>query len=141
MRQVADTETGEIMEVLDADIVGAEPYDYSSFRRMSMTVSREHRATIAETEATGTSLAKAEAEYHKQLALAVARLKPDHGATVAETLAKGEKPVVKAKEDRDIAAAKDRAAMERVRLCRADRDAAQAMGYWSRESGAEGWSK
>lgn len=141
MRQVADTETGEIMEVLDADLVGAEPYDYSSFRHMSMTVSREHRATIAETEETGEGLAKAEAEYHKQLAIAVARLKPIHGATIAETLAKGEKPVVEAKEARDVAAAKDRAAMERVRLCRADRDAAQAMGYWSRESGAEGWSK
>jgi hypothetical protein len=141
MRQVADTATGEILEVLDADLVGSEPYDYASFRRMSTTVSREHRATIAETEQTGEALAAAEADYHKQLAVVVARLKVVHGATIAETLAKGEDRVKEAKEARDIAAAKDRAAMERVRLCRADRDAAQAMGYWSREADSDGWSK
>ena len=140
MRQLVDPVTGEAFEVLDADLVASEPYDYSSFRRMSMTVSREHRAAIKTTENTGKALARAEAQYHKQLALAVSTLKAEHGATIAEALAKGESRVQIAKEARDCAAAEDRAAMETVRLCRHDRDAAQAMGFWSREAGAEGWT-
>lgn len=141
MRQVADIETGEIMEALDSDLVGAEPYSYDTFRRMSMTVSREHRKTIKEAKETGEALAEAEAEYHKQLALAVIKLKPEHGSTIAETLAKGEHEVQVAKEARDVASANDRAAMERIRLCRDDRNVAAALGYWSREAGAEGWQK
>lgn len=141
MRQVADCETGDIFEALDSDLVGAEPYDYASFRRMSMTVSRQHRTAISESARTGEDLARAEAAYHKALAIAVARLKPIHGSTIAETLAKGEDTVQEAKEDRDVCSAKDRAAMETIRLVRADRDAAQSMGYWSREAGADGWSK
>jgi Xaa-Pro aminopeptidase len=56
-------------------------------------------------------------------------------------MAKGEPDVKEAKEAMDIAEANERAAMETVRLVRSDRDAAQAMGYWSRESASAGWEK
>jgi len=138
MRIVVDPETGEQYEVLDDQLVGAEPYDYAGFRRMSMTVSREHRAAINAAEASGKKLAKATKEYRKQLALAVGRLKPQ-GATVAEVLAKGTDAVLEAKEEMDSAAAEDRAAMERIRLCRDDRGNALTMGAWSREANSDGW--
>jgi hypothetical protein len=139
---VTDTETGELFEVLDADLISdSEPYDYAGFRRMCMTISAQHRKAIADSRQTGVALARAEAEYHRQLAITIPRMKAEHGATGAEALAKGEPDVKAAKEARDIAAAVDRAAMETVRLVRSDRDAAQAMGYWSRESASAGWEK
>jgi len=141
MRQVIDPTTGESLEVLSDSLVGTEPYDYATFRRMCMTVSSQHRAAIANSTLTGEALSKAEADYHRQLAIEFGRLKPTHGAGGAEILAKGSDAVLQAKEGRDSAAARDRAAMETVRLCRADRDAAQAMGFWSREADADGWQK
>lgn len=113
-----------------------EPYDYDQFRRKAQAVSAEHQQAIDASEQTGKDLAHAEAEYHKQLAIAVGRLKPQ-GATVAETLAKGCPEVVSAKESRDQCAAIDRAAMERIRLCRDDRAVLLTLGAWSRA--AEAW--
>jgi hypothetical protein len=141
MRQVADIETGDIYEALDSDLVGGEPYDYAGFRRMSMAVSRQHRSAIRAAKDAGITLARAKAEYHRQVALAIPGMKAEHGATIAEQMAKGEPDVKEAKEAMDIAEANERAAMETVRLVRSDRDAAQAMGYWSRESASAGWEK
>lgn len=141
MRQVADIVTGEIYEAADADLVGSEPYDYASFRRMSMTVSRQHRTAIQAAKDSGIALARAKAEYHRQVALAIPGMKAEHGATIAEQMAKGEPVVQGAKEEMDIAEAEDRSAMETVRLVRSDREAAQSLGYWSREANADGWSK
>lgn len=141
MRQVADIETGEIYEAADSDLVGSEPYDYASFRRMSMTVSRQHRSAIQAAKDSGIILARAKTEYHRQVALAIPGMKAEHGATVAEQMAKGELAVSEAKEAMDIAEANDRSAMETVRLVRSDRDAAQSLGYWSREADADGWQK
>jgi predicted ATPase len=112
------------------------PYDYAGFRRAAQTISREHRDAINAGERAGKALAVAESEYHKHLAITVSRLRPE-GATVAETLAKGEPMVRQAKEERDQAAAIDRAAMERIRLCRDDRAVLLAMGAWSRQ--VNGW--
>lgn len=141
MRQVADIETGEIYEALDADLVDVEPYDYASFRRMSMTVSRQHRSAIRAAKDAGVTLARAKAAYHRQVALAIPGMKAEHGATIAEQMAKGEPDVQEAKEAMDIAEANERAAMETVRLVRSDREAAQSLGYWSREADADGWQK
>lgn len=135
MKPLLDPETGELYEALDSDLVGSEPYDYASFRRAAMTVSREHRAAIAEAQGAGNTLAHAEGEYHRELAMAVGRLKGEHGATIAETLAKGESPVRQAKEARDAAGAREKAAMERIRLCRDDRAVLLTMGAWSRQMG------
>lgn len=132
MRTLVDPDSGEIYEILDDALVGAEPYDYAAFRRAAMTVSREHRKAIGEAEAAGRALAAREAEYHRELALAVGAMKPLHGATIAETLAKGEGNVRTAKEARDAAGARERASMERVRLCRDDRAVLLTMGAWSR---------
>jgi hypothetical protein len=135
MRTLADPDTGEVYEVLDHDLTGSEPYDYPQFRRAAMTVSREHRKAITDAELAGKALAGAEGAYHKQLAVAVGTLKVAHGSTIAETLAKGVDSVKAAKEARDEAAARDRAAMERVRLCRDDRAVLLTMGAWSRQAG------
>src|SRR6185437_3299643 len=141
MRVVADVNTGELMEVVDGDLIGGEPYDYAAFRRSSMTVRRQHQDAIERTKETGTALAAAEKEYRKQLALAMPRMKDQYGATNAEAMAKVEKPVADAREALLIAEYEDRAAMEEVRLVRADRETAQACGYWSREAGSDGWTK
>jgi hypothetical protein len=140
---LVDPVSGEQVEVLDEATLLSEanPYDFASYKRMTMSVSTEHRQAIMASESSGKALASAEAQYHKALAIAVGRLKAQHGSTIAETLAKGEETVTAAKEARDSAAAVDRAAMERVRLCRDDRAAALTMGAWSRESGAEGWDR
>ena len=139
MRQVTDMESGEVFEALDSDLVGTEVYDYGTFRRAAMAVSREHRKAISEAEMTGKALAVAEADYHRHLAGSVAWLKAEHGSTIAETLAKGQPEVKDAKEERDVAAAHDRAAMERIRLCRDDRAVLLTMGAWSRQAG--GWGE
>lgn len=142
MRVVVDPQTGEQFEVVDGDLIGAEVYDYAQFRRASMTVSRQHRATIKRTEETGKAVAAAEKEYRKQLAITIPLMKEKHGsATIAEQMAKGEKPVLDAREKLASAEAEDRAAMEEVRLIRADRESTQACGYWSREAQGEAWEK
>lgn len=141
MRVVVDPTTGEQYEVLDGDLIGGEPFDYAQFRRASMTVSRQHRAAIQRTKETGVAVASAEREYRKQLAVNVARMKEQYGATIAEQMAKGEGPVLEARERLAVAEAEDRAAMEEVRLARSDRESTQALGFWSREANADGWEK
>lgn len=141
MRVVIDPTTGEQYEVVDGDLIGGEPFDYAQFRRASITVSRQHRAAIKKTEETGTRVAECEREYRKQLAIQVARMKELHGATIAEQMAKGVDEVALARENLSVAEAKDRAAMEEVRLVRADRESTQALGFWSREANSDGWEK
>jgi len=100
------------------------------------TIGQEHRDAISESEDIGRLLAKADADYHRKLAVQVAMAKHEFGATVAETMAKGHSEVVEAKEQRDIAAARDRAIMERIRLSRDDRQALLSIAGWSRASEA-----
>lgn len=140
MRIVIDPETGEQYEVLDNDLIGAEPYDYGQYRRMTMTISREHRKAIKAAKEAGNAVGVATSNYHRELALTIPRMKVEHGsATLAEQLAKGEETVRQAKEQLIVAEANERAAMETVRMIRDDRSSALTMGAWSREANADGW--
>lgn len=96
----------------------------------------EHRKAIADSERIARTLAHADKDYHKHLAVQIAMAKHEFGATVAETLAKGHSDVLEAKERRDIAAAEDRATMERIRLARDDRQALLSIAGWSRANEA-----
>lgn len=140
MRPLLDPATGELVEVLPEAVLGpAAPYDYADYRRAQMAATREHRAAVRELEERGRAKAAAEAEYRKVLAVNVGRAKAAHGATVAEVMAKGEPEVVDAIDKFRAAETLERAALEFVQLCRADRAALNRMGEWSREADADGW--
>lgn len=139
MRTLLDPATGELVEVLDEATIGGEPYDYGAFRASVMTQSRQHREAISAAETAGKDVASKTKAYRLALALAIPRMKQEHGATVAEAMAKGEEEVATANENLIAAQAIERAAMERVRLCRDDRDALGSLGYWSREANPDGW--
>lgn len=140
MRVLVDPETGELVEVLPEATLGPQaPYDYADFRRANMAASREHREALRALLEREKAAGQADANYRKLLALAMLRMKAEHGSTVAEQLAKGEPEVVEAYEERLAAEAEARAAMEKVRLCRDDRVALSAMGGWSREADPDGW--
>lgn len=106
--------------------------DLESFERSARTIGNEHRQAINDSEDVARELAKADADYHRALAVQIALAKHEFGATVAEALAKGHSEVVEAKERRDIATARDRATIERVRLARDDRQALLSIAAWSR---------
>lgn len=112
-------------------------YSIDEFKAAANRVTGEHREAVDASEGTGEALARAERKYHRELAIQVAMAKQEFGATVAETMAKGHSGVLDAKEERDIAAVKDRAAMERIRLCRDDRQVLLTAGAWSRSQ--EAW--
>src|SRR5437870_12966173 len=105
--------------------------DLEQFERAARTIGAEHRKAIQDSDDTARELAKADAAYHKHLAVAIATLRPE-GATVAESLAKGSDIVVEFREARDVAAARDRTALERVRLARDDRVTLLSIAAWSR---------
>lgn len=139
MRTLVDPETGELVEVLPNDVASTEPYDYADFRRANLQATREHRDALRELREAEKKSAKADADYHRELSKGVLKAKHEHGATVAETVAKGTDAVAAAREERLAAEALARAAMEKVRLCRDDRAALAAMGSWSRTANADGW--
>lgn len=91
------------------------------------TIAGEHKDAIDNSEKTGEDLARKSAAYHKAVAIAIPVESATWGKTVAEAMAKGTDDVQKALVERDIAAVKDRAAMERVRLARDDRSALLAL--------------
>lgn len=137
---VLNPETGEVYEVIPEALLGPqEPYDYAGFRRACMNASREHREALKKLDEEEAAAARAEATYRRELAIGLLAAKAEHGATVAEHLAKGSETVAKAYEDMLIAQAHARKALEKVRLCRDDAQRLSAMGYWSREANADGW--
>lgn len=140
MRVLADTESGELVEVLPEAVLGPqEPYDYADFRRSVMASSREHRQAIVDLQKADADAGRADANYRRALSLAMPKAKAEVGATMAEHRAKGYPEVADAYEERLAAEAISRAAQEKVRLCRDDRSALSAMGYWSREADADNW--
>lgn len=139
MKLLLDPDTGELVEALPEDTVRAEPYDYADFRRAVMANSREHRQALTAYEQASAQAATAEVAYRKALALALPGVKAEHGATIAEAMAKGLDSVSEALDAKLAADALERAAMERIRLCRDDRVALGGLGSWSREANADGW--
>jgi uncharacterized protein with gpF-like domain len=131
MRVLADPTTGELVEVLDADTVGVGAYDLPQFRRAIMSQTREKRSALAAHEQAVKTKADTEATYRKELAKAILVAKNDHGATVAEAVAKGTGPVVEAREAMIAAEGLERSAYERLRLCSEDRASLHRLGEWS----------
>lgn len=107
-------------------------YDFDQFRQFAQAVGKEHREAIDACEKAGKAVANAEKTYRALLSRAVTTCKEGHGATIAETLAKGEDDVAQAKELLTVAEAEDRAAVQRVRLAEADRSVLLTMGSWSK---------
>lgn len=107
--------------------------DLTQLENASRTIGGEHRQAIIDSEDVARRLSKADAEYHRALAVQTAMAKQEYGsATMAETMAKGSSEVREAKEARDVLVAQDRAAMERIRLARDDRSALLSIAGWSR---------
>jgi hypothetical protein len=140
MRVLVDPETGEMVEVLPEAVIGPqEPYDYAGYRRSCFAASKEHREAITDARAKGAKAARAESTYRKNLAQQLLLAKAEHGATVAEAVAKGTDEVANAHTAMLIAQSEERTAMEKVRLCRDDADRLSSMGFWSREANSDGW--
>ena len=126
-----DPESGEVVEVLDSDTVGVGGYDLEQARRAVMAQTREKREALAAYEQAVGAKATAQGEYHRIKALALLVAKEDHGATVAESVAKGEPEVVEARENMLAAEGLERAAQERLRLCSEDRASIHRLIEWS----------
>lgn len=110
--------------------------DLEQFEASAKTIGEEHRAAIRASETSGKELAHAERDYLAELVATIPAESQMWGKTLAENMAKGQLKVREKKAARDIAAAKDRAAMERVRLARDDRQALLAIAAWSRANEA-----
>lgn len=133
MRVLLDPETGELVEVLESDTVGVGAYDLPQFRRAVMSQTREKRDALKAHETAVKSKAETEATYRKELAKAILVAKAEHGATVAESIAKGEPEVVEAREAMIAAEGLERSAYERLRLCSEDRASLHRLGEWSKD--------
>jgi RecA-family ATPase len=131
VRVLLDPETGELVEVLESDTAGVGAYDLPQFRRAVMGQTREKREALAELERAAEEQADAEANYRRVLAQAVIRAKAEHGATVAEVMAKGTDEVVEAHRRKVASEGKVRAAHERLKLCSEDRASLHRLGEWS----------
>ncbi len=131
MRVLLDKDTGELVEVLESDTVGFGAYDLPQFRRAIMAQTREKRDALKTHEAAVQTKAETEAQYRKVLAQAIMVAKDEHGATVAEAVAKGTDAVVAAREAMIAAEGLERSAYERLRLCSEDRASLHRLGEWS----------
>src|SRR5437773_845416 len=79
------------------------------FERAARTIGAEHRKAIQDSEDIANELVKAEALYHRQLAVQIALARQEFGTTVAEKMAQGHAKVIEARATRSIAIARDRA--------------------------------
>lgn len=139
MRLLVDPETGEAVEVLPDLAIGTEPYDFAGYKRATMASTRETRAVLAELDAAIQEKADSEEHYLVLKARAVRAAKAEHGATVAEDLAKGDPGVAASYGRRDKARETVRAWQARLRLCSEDRTSLHRLGEWSREADPDGW--
>jgi hypothetical protein len=133
MRVVSDPVTGELLEVLPNEVHEQEPYDYGESKVAVMNASRERRGAEMEYRNAVDRKAKAEREYRRVLSVEVMKAKVEHGATVAEMIAKGTDTVGLAKEEALAAEGQVRAALERMQLCSEDRASLHRLIEWSRE--------
>jgi hypothetical protein len=131
MRVLVDPDTGEMVEVLESDTVGVGAYDLPQGRRAVMAQTREKREALTAHAAAVQAKAEAESWYRQCLAAAVLIAKDEHGATVAEAVAKGTTEVAEAREKMLAAEGLERNAQERLRLCSEDRASIHRLIEWS----------
>lgn len=109
------------------------PYDYREAKIAVLNASRERRAAESEYRIAIERKASTERVYRKALATEMLAFKEQHGATMAEALAKGTEHVGAAREAATIAEGRVYACLERLRLCSEDRASLHRLIEWSRE--------
>jgi len=138
-RVLVDPETGELVEVLPNDVAGVEPYDYAQSKRAGMGLTRETRQTVRELSEAGQRKAKADRAYREALSREVLLAKAEHGATVAEAVAKGQTSVSTAHEEFLAAESAEKVAQAKLRLHSEDRATYHRWVEWSREAPGSGF--
>lgn len=122
MRVLADPATGELVEVPhEGTFASAEPYDLRQARTIANSLHVEKQRTLTLLEKAIDEKAEAEGAYRRVLADHMRAAKDEHGATVAEKIAKGHPEVVEASERRDRAKDRVDALKERLKLGSEDR--------------------
>jgi hypothetical protein len=139
MRVLVDPESGELVEHLPTDLAATDPYDYAEAKRAVMAATRETREVLRQLDAAIVEKADAEKDYLVRKARAMEVAKREHGATVAEDVAKGEPAVAEAYARRDRSRERVRALQARARLCSEDRASLHRLIEWSREADPDGW--
>lgn len=141
MRILADPDTGEVVEVLETNVVGLEPYDYRQAKAAHIRASKERReATDTYTKAID-ELGAAERHYRMVLSQQMLIAKGEHGATIAEQVAKGTSAVLEARERFTIAEGMKYAALERIRGCDGDRQGIAQLVKWSQAQATGPWGE
>jgi cellobiose-specific phosphotransferase system component IIA len=130
-RVLVDPESGELVEALPGDVVGVEPYDYAQAKRAGLGLTRETRATLRKLDEAGDAKAAASGAYRVALAKAILRAKAEHGATVAEAIAKGTDEVSEAHVAFLAAESREKALEKRLRLHSEDRATYHRWVEWS----------
>jgi hypothetical protein len=141
VRVYADQTTGELVEHLPADMVGLEVYDYRQAKAAHMRASVERRKAQQAYETAIREMAAAERGYRSELAKAMLRAKDEHGATVAESMAKGDEKVLEARERYVIADGMRYAALEVIRNCDGDRQGIAQLVRWSQAVSTGPWGE
>lgn len=141
MQILADPATGELVEVLELNVVGLQPYDYREAKAAIMRSSRERREAVTAYERAIEEVGAAEREYRMTLAQEVLKAKQEHGSTVAEQVAKGAPRVLEARERFTIAEGMKYAALERIRTVDGDKQGIAQLVKWSQAQATGPWGE
>ena len=139
MRTLLDQVSGEMVEVLETDVKGLEPYDYREAKAAAFRCSLERRAAVQEYKNHISRLALAEKNYRRELAAAVVAAKLNGPATTAEIRAKGMPEVLQAREEYTLADGMRYAALEVIRTCDGDAQRVMQLTAWSRDVAKGPW--
>jgi hypothetical protein len=130
---LVDPDTGELVEVVEEVVLDLTPYDYRQAKAAVMRASLERREAEKAYRTAIREKAAAERAYRTVLSSEMLEAKVEHGATMAEAVAKGTQKVSEAKERAIIAEGMVYAALERLRLCTEDRQSLSQLIAWSRQ--------
>lgn len=136
---LVDPATGEAVEVLPEQVVGPEPYDYAQAKRKANGLSLEARTVIADYKTAVEERKRATKAHRQALSMAVLEARTEHGATLAETVAKGTDEVAGAEADKIAAEGMVRVQEERRKLSSEDRASFHRLVEWSMKANPDGW--
>lgn len=141
MKVYVDQDSGELVEHLPSEMVGLEPYDFRGAKAAHMRASTERREAVVEYVAAIREMGKAERAYRTVLAQEMLKAKDEHGATVAEAMAKGTQVCAEARERFTIADGMRYAALEKIRTCDGDRTGVAQLVKWSESVSTGPWGE
>lgn len=139
MKPVTDLETGELLEVLDTELVGLQPYSFREAKAAHMRASVERRKIVERLKMAVREQGTAEAVYRRELARGILTEKQDLGATVAEAVAKGREEVMDARQRLVIAEGMVRATQEELKGADGDRTGIAQLVKWSEAVSTGPW--